>query len=161
VTTTANELQTKGEPRDAARELARASTDVKNRALHSIADALLERAAASSRRTRSMSPGRGGGLAPAHRPAEVEPDKLEAIARDTGRRRPARPIGEMTDARTLPNGLQIGRRRVPLGVIAAISESRPNVTVDIAALLPQGRQRDYLRGGKETINSTNARRRHP
>ncbi|MCH7485054.1 MAG: glutamate-5-semialdehyde dehydrogenase, partial [Chloroflexi bacterium] len=53
----------------------------------------------------------------------------------------------------LPNGLRVGRRRVPLGVIAAIYEARPNVTVDIAALCLKSGNACILRGGKETINS--------
>jgi glutamate-5-semialdehyde dehydrogenase len=60
------------------------------------------------------------------------------------------PIGEVTDMRTLENGLIVGRRRVPLGVIGMIYEARPNVTVDAAALClkaasryPQGRQRGH------------------
>jgi glutamate-5-semialdehyde dehydrogenase len=63
------------------------------------------------------------------------------------------PVGEMIDMRTLPNGMQVGRRRVPLGVIAAIYESRPNVTVDIASLCLKSGNACILRGGKETINS--------
>ena len=55
--------------------------------------------------------------------------------------------------RTLPNGLQLGKRRVPLGVIGAIYESRPNVTVDISALCLKSGNALILRGGKEAINS--------
>jgi glutamate-5-semialdehyde dehydrogenase len=55
--------------------------------------------------------------------------------------------------RTLPNGLKVGRRRVPLGVIAAIYESRPNVTVDIASLCLKSGNACILRGGKEAIHS--------
>ncbi|MEO7666986.1 MAG: glutamate-5-semialdehyde dehydrogenase, partial [Dehalococcoidia bacterium] len=63
------------------------------------------------------------------------------------------PVGEMLDMRTLPNGMQAGRKSVPLGVICAIYESRPNVTVDIAALCLKAGSASILRGGKETINS--------
>ena len=59
----------------------------------------------------------------------------------------------MIDMRTLPNGMRAGRRRVPLGVIAAIYESRPNVTVDIASLCLKSGNACVLRGGKETIQS--------
>src|SRR4030043_197646 len=55
--------------------------------------------------------------------------------------------------RTLPNGLQIGKRRVPLGVIGAIYESRPNVTVDISVLCLKSGNAVILRGGKETLRS--------
>ena len=58
--------------------------------------------------------------------------------------------------RTLPNGLTIGKKRVPLGVIAAIYESRPNVTIDITALCLKAGNAVILRGGKETINSNRA-----
>ncbi|MFQ5427263.1 MAG: glutamate-5-semialdehyde dehydrogenase, partial [Gaiellales bacterium] len=66
------------------------------------------------------------------------------------------PVGEMIDMRTLPNGLKAGRRRVPLGVIAAIYESRPNVTVDISSLCLKSGNASILRGGKETIQSNRA-----
>jgi glutamate-5-semialdehyde dehydrogenase len=58
--------------------------------------------------------------------------------------------------RTMPNGLQIGKKRVPIGVIGAIYESRPNVTVDIASLCLKSGNTVILRGGKETINSNTA-----
>jgi len=63
------------------------------------------------------------------------------------------PVGETFEMRTLPNGLQISKRRVPLGVIGAIYESRPNVTVDISALCLKSGNAVLLRGGKETVNS--------
>lgn len=63
------------------------------------------------------------------------------------------PIGEVYDARTLPNGLRIHRQRVPLGVMGVIYESRPNVTIDVAALAIKTGNAAILRGGKETINS--------
>jgi glutamate-5-semialdehyde dehydrogenase len=63
------------------------------------------------------------------------------------------PVGEEFDGRTLPNGLRICRRRVPLGVIGSIYESRPNVTVDIAALALKSGNACILRAGREAINS--------
>ncbi|GAB4578602.1 MAG: glutamate-5-semialdehyde dehydrogenase [Anaerolineales bacterium] len=63
------------------------------------------------------------------------------------------PIGEVFDARTLPNGLRIHRQRVPLGVMGVIYESRPNVTIDVAALAIKTGNAALLRGGKETIHS--------
>ena len=63
------------------------------------------------------------------------------------------PIGETFDVRTLPNGLRIHRQRVPLGVMGVIYESRPNVTVDVAALAIKTGNAAILRGGKETIHS--------
>jgi glutamate-5-semialdehyde dehydrogenase len=157
MTTTASELQTKGQAaRRAARELARTSTEVKNRALHAIADSLLDRAgeivtANEADVANAEETGLGAVLIDR---LKLNPAKLEAIAADT--RNVAMlpdPVGEMIDMRTLPNGMQVGRRRVPLGVIATIYESRPNVTVDVAALCLKSGNAAFLRGGKETINS--------
>ncbi len=66
------------------------------------------------------------------------------------------PIGETFDARTLPNGLQIRRQRVPIGVLAVIYEARPNVTIDIAGLALKTGNSIILRGGSETIRSNQA-----
>jgi len=63
------------------------------------------------------------------------------------------PVGEVMDMRTLPNGLTLGRRRVPLGVVGAVYESRPNVTVDISALCLKSGNAVILRGGKEAVRS--------
>ncbi|MGA3094291.1 MAG: aldehyde dehydrogenase family protein, partial [Dehalococcoidales bacterium] len=63
------------------------------------------------------------------------------------------PVGEVFDMRTMPNGLLIGKKRVPMGVIAAIYESRPNVTIDIATLCLKSGNAVILRGGKETLRS--------
>ena len=157
MTTTANELQTKGDAaRRAARELARTSTDVKNRALEGIADSLLDHAdEIIAANVVDVQGGKGAGLTPAVIDRlTLNHERLAAIATDT--RAVAvlpDPVGEMIDMKLLPNGMQVGRRRVPLGVIAAIYESRPNVTVDIAALCLKSGNATILRGGKETINS--------
>jgi glutamate-5-semialdehyde dehydrogenase len=66
------------------------------------------------------------------------------------------PIGEPFDQRRLPNGLQVGKRRTPIGVIGVIYEARPNVTVDIAALCLKTGNAVILRGGKETLHSNRA-----
>ena len=63
------------------------------------------------------------------------------------------PVGAIDDARRLPNGLEIGRRRVPLGVVAVIFEARPNVTVDISALCLKAGNAVILRGGSEALQS--------
>ena len=160
MTTTANELHTKGEAaKRASRELARTSTEVKNRALNAVADALLERADDVLRANRHDVQGaQDAGLTPAVIDRlTLTKGKLEGIANDV--RAIALlpdPVGEMIDMRTLPNGMQVGRRRVPLGVIAAIFESRPNVTVDIASLCLKSGNACILRGGKEAINSNRA-----
>ena len=66
------------------------------------------------------------------------------------------PVGEMDEFRTRPNGLQIGKMRVPLGVIGIIYESRPNVTADAAALCLKSGNACILRGGSEAVNSNSA-----
>lgn len=63
------------------------------------------------------------------------------------------PIGEILEGKTLPNGLQVEKKRVPLGVIGIIYESRPNVTVDAAVLCLKASNAVILRGGKEAINT--------
>ena len=63
------------------------------------------------------------------------------------------PVGEVFDMRTMPNDLIIGKKRVPLGVIGAMYESRPNVTIDISALCLKSGNAVILRGGKEAFNS--------
>ena len=157
MTTTANELQTKGDAaRRAARELARTSTDVKNLAINGIADSLLDRAdEIIAANVIDVEGAKEAGLSAAVIDRlTLNHERLATIAADT--RAVAvlpDPVGEMMDMKLLPNGMQVGRRRVPLGVIAAIYESRPNVTVDIAALCLKSGNACILRGGKETINS--------
>jgi glutamate-5-semialdehyde dehydrogenase len=68
----------------------------------------------------------------------------------------ADPVGEDMDSRLLGNGLRISKRRIPIGVIGVIYESRPNVTVDIAALCLKSSNVAILRGGKESVNSNRA-----
>jgi glutamate-5-semialdehyde dehydrogenase len=84
-------------------------------------------------------------------------NRLEAIAQDVLTVADlADPVGEVFDMRTMPNGLLIGRKRVPLGVIGAIYESRPNVTIDISALCLKSGNAVILRGGREAIHSNSA-----
>jgi glutamate-5-semialdehyde dehydrogenase len=66
------------------------------------------------------------------------------------------PVGETFDSKVLPNGLRIEKRRVPLGVIGVIFESRPNVTVDISSLCLKSGNAVILRGGKEALRSNSA-----
>jgi glutamate-5-semialdehyde dehydrogenase len=84
----------------------------------------------------------------------LNPSRLEGIAQDvrTVAALPD-PVGEMIEERTLPNGLQLSKKRVPLGVIGAIYESRPNVTVDISVLCLKSGNAVILRGGKEALRS--------
>ena len=68
----------------------------------------------------------------------------------------ADPVGEISDLRYRPSGIQVGKMRVPIGVIGIIYESRPNVTVDAAALCLKSGNASILRGGKEALHSNQA-----
>jgi glutamate-5-semialdehyde dehydrogenase len=157
MTTTASDVQAKGTAaREAARSLARLSADVRNRALEGVALDLLERESdILDANRRDIEAGRQAGLSEAVLDRLLlTRERLEGIAADV--RQVALlpdPLGEMFDTRTLPNGLQVGRRRVPLGVMAAVYESRPNVTVDIASLCLKSGNACILRGGREAIHS--------
>jgi glutamate-5-semialdehyde dehydrogenase len=140
----------------ASRKLGGLSTTVKNRALEMIADALVARQdEIIAANEGDVERARDAGLAeaPLNR-LKLTPEKIAAIAGDvrTVARLPD-PVGEVIDGWRLPNGLQVSRRRVPLGVLAAIFESRPNVTVDIAALCLKSGNACVLRGGSEAIRS--------
>jgi glutamate-5-semialdehyde dehydrogenase len=129
---------------------------VKNQALYNIADALKDREAdILAANAKDLQAGRKQGLSEALLDRlMLDPSRLEGMASDV--RAVAAlpdPVGETFDQRTLPNGLQVGRRRVPLGVIGAIYESRPNVTVDISVLCIKSGNAVILRGGSEAIHS--------
>ena len=157
MTTTASDIQAKGAAaREAARALARLSAEVRNRALEAIADELPARESdILAANAEDMEAGRQAGLSEAVLDRLLlTRERLEGIAADV--RQVAMlpdPLGEMFDTRTLANGLQVGRKRVPLGVMAAVYESRPNVTVDIASLCLKSGNACILRGGKEAIHS--------
>jgi len=140
----------------ASRKLAGLSTSVKNRALDAIADALIARQdKVLAANALDVERARDAGLAdaPLNR-LRLTPEKIAGIAADvrTVARLPD-PVGEVLDGWRLPNGLQVSRRRVPLGVLAAIFESRPNVTIDIASLCLKSGNACVLRGGSEAIKS--------
>lgn len=140
--------------RAVARELARLSTQAKNRALLNIADALTGRAVdILEANARDIKAGEDIGLDDALLDRLLlDESRLKSMAEDV--RSVAvlpDPIGEAFDQRILPNGLQVSKRRVPLGVIGAIYESRPNVTVDIAAVCLKSGNAVILRGGSEAI----------
>jgi glutamate-5-semialdehyde dehydrogenase len=154
------ELKAKGmAAKSASRRLAYLSTDIKNKALNNIASDLLARKdeiLAANKKDYDKAKASGMGAALLDR-LMLNKSRLEGIAADT--RAVAAlpdPVGETFDMRTMPNGLQIGKKRVPIGVIGAIYESRPNVTVDIASLCLKSGNAVILRGGKETINSNTA-----
>ena len=144
--------------RAASKRLATVSTGAKNAALLQIAEALeRDQGPILEANARDVEAGRGNGLDDYFlERLTLTPERLRGIATDTRTvvNLPD-PIGEMFDVRTLPNGLILGRRRIPLGVVACIYESRPNVTIDIAVLCLKSGNASVLRGGKEAQH-TNA-----
>jgi glutamate-5-semialdehyde dehydrogenase len=143
----------------AARTLAAVPTAQKDAALHAIADGLLagqDKILAANRQ--DVEEGRANGLSEALIDRlTLTPKRLEGIAADT--RKVADlpdPVGEEFDANTLPNKLRVCKRRTPLGVLGVIYESRPNVTIDVAALALKSGNAAILRGGKETLRSNMA-----
>ncbi|MCL0091403.1 glutamate-5-semialdehyde dehydrogenase [Dehalococcoidales bacterium] len=154
------ELKEKGRAAKAAsRRMAYLSTDIKNKALHNIADDLLtkkDEILAANQIDYKQAEVSGMSADMLDR-LMLSPERLEAIAQDVlAVAALPDPVGEVFDMRTLPNGLQIGKKRVPLGVIGAIYESRPNVTIDISVLCLKSGNAIILRGGKEAIHSNSA-----
>ncbi len=157
MTSAVEQLEASGKAaKAAAHRLAFVPTDTKNKALLNIAGGLLagkDRILAANKKDYDAARASGMGAALLDR-LMLDESRLEAIAADT--RAVAAlpdPVGETYEMRTMPNGLKIGKRRVPLGVIGAIYESRPNVTVDISALCLKSGNAVILRGGRETVNS--------
>ena len=84
----------------------------------------------------------------------LTPKRVAALASDTRDVAAlADPVGSVIDAKVLPNGLRLSKRRIPIGVLGVIYEARPNVTIDIAALSLKTGNASILRGGKETLRS--------
>jgi glutamate-5-semialdehyde dehydrogenase len=142
--------------RRASRTLATLGSDVKNGALEAIADALIERTPEIlEANARDLDAGREAALSPAllDRLA-LDPGRIAAIA--DGARRIATlpdPVGEVMDGFRLPNGLDVRKVRVPLGVIAVVYEARPNVTIDAAALCLKSGNAIVLRGSRSAAHS--------
>lgn len=142
--------------KEAARKLAVASTGDKNRALHAMAERLLDqqdRILAAN--AVDMEGGREKGLSKALLDRLLLTEKrIQDMAQ--GLREVAAlpdPVGEISEMVTRSNGLQIGRMRVPLGVVGMIYEARPNVTVDATGLCLKAGNAVLLRGGSEAIHS--------
>ena len=154
------ELEEKGKAAKAAsRRMAYLSTEVKNKTLHNIADDLLAKKdeILAANQIDYHEAHNSGMSAHMLDRLMLSPERLEAIAQDVlAVAALPDPVGEVFDMRTLPNGLQIGRKRVPLGVIGAIYESRPNVTIDISVLCLKAGNAIILRGGKEAVRSNSA-----
>lgn len=150
-------LQQQGtEAKAASYVLATAGTLLKNKALEAIASTLTQRQDAwLAANAQDVAAAREAGMRPAMLDRlTLTPERIAGIV--SGVRQVAAlpdPIGQVTKMETRPNGLIIGRRRVPLGVIAIIFEARPNVTVDAAALCLKSGNVCILRGGKEAIRS--------
>ena len=145
--------------RAAARELARAGTEAKNRALRAMAVEIRARAAGLLEANRidvaqAKKAGRDGAfvdrLALDARSIEQMAEGLEDIAALED------PVGKIGELVTRPTGIEVGRMRVPLGVIGIIYESRPNVTADAAGLCLKAGNASILRGGSEALNSNQA-----
>jgi len=145
--------------RAAARQLARADTAAKDRALLGIAEAIdRNRARLLEANAEDLARACAAGLEPAllDRLALTDPG---ARAMAQGLREIAAlpdPIGEISDLRYRPSGIQVGRMRVPLGVVGIIYEARPNVTADAAGLCLKSGNAAILRGGSEAIRCNQA-----
>ncbi len=145
--------------REASRVIARASTAQKNRALQAAADALnAARAELATANEQDLAAGRASGLEAAllERLA-LTPARIDGMIE--GLRQVAAlpdPVGAIRDMSYRPSGIQVGKMRVPLGVIGIIYESRPNVTIDAASLCLKSGNATILRGGSEAIHSNRA-----
>jgi glutamate-5-semialdehyde dehydrogenase len=142
--------------RAAARAMARADTGTKNAALFALARILLDEASEiQAANAADLRDGRSAKLDEAMLDRlELNADRIRAMA--DGVRQIANlpdPIGELSDLKQRPSGIQVGRMRVPLGVVGIIYESRPNVTADAAALCLKSGNAAILRGGSEALRS--------
>ena len=153
-------MQTLGrQARAASRRLATASTAEKNAALLAIAAAIRrDKAALVAANQEDLAAARAAGLEPAMldrltlsgKGVDSMAEGVEQVAKLPD------PIGEMGDFKFMPSGIQVGKMRVPLGVIGIIYEARPNVTADAAALCLKSGNASILRGGSEAIRSNRA-----
>jgi glutamate-5-semialdehyde dehydrogenase len=145
--------------RCSAAGMSSASPAAKALALGRMADALLaKRGDLLSANGRDLAAAKAAGLSPAMLDRlELNEKRIAAMA--AGLREVAAlpdPVGEMVEMKVRPNGLRVGRMLAPLGVVAIVYESRPNVTADAAALCLKGGNSCVLRGGKEAIESNRA-----
>ena len=140
----------------ASRVLALAGTVKKNEALTAIRKALLDnKARILAANAQDMANAKESGLKKSFMDRLLLTDsRIDAMAKGLQEIAALQdPVGEVVFMSDRPNGLTIGKKRVPLGVVAIIYESRPNVTVDAAALCLKSGNACILRGGKESINS--------
>ena len=147
------------EARKASRLMAAADTNRKNMALFAIAEAILrEKATLLNANQQDLAAARANGLEEAMLDRLTLSEKSIATMIEGLQQIAALndPIGEMTDFKYLPSGIQVGKMRVPLGVIGIIYEARPNVTVDAAGLCIKSGNAAILRGGSEAIHCNQA-----
>ncbi|VUD53174.1 Gamma-glutamyl phosphate reductase [Thalassocella blandensis] len=153
-------MQTLGQQaRAASRAMLSANTGMKNNALLAIAEAIdTARDEITRENARDLEQGRAVGLDAALLDRlELTPARIDGMIE--GLQQVAAlpdPCGEITDLKYRPSGIQVGKMRVPLGVVGIIYESRPNVTIDAASLCLKSGNATILRGGKEAIHSNQA-----
>ncbi|MDZ7804136.1 glutamate-5-semialdehyde dehydrogenase [Thiohalophilus sp.] len=152
-------IQLGRQARQASRAMARAGTNQKNTALQAIAEALeAGQDALLAANRQDMQAGQDKGLDAALLDRlELNAGRIAAMAE--GLRQIAAlpdPVGEISDMAYRPSGIEVGKMRVPLGVIGIIYESRPNVTADAAALCLKSGNAAILRGGSEAEHSNQA-----
>jgi glutamate-5-semialdehyde dehydrogenase len=145
--------------RAAARHIARATTGAKNRALATMADALVSAGSAlleanardlAAAKAKKLDAALVDRLTLSRRTIDAMADGLREIAALSD------PVGEIVNLKYRPSGIQVGQMRVPLGVIGIIYESRPNVTADAAGLCIKSGNAAILRGGSEALHSNQA-----
>jgi glutamate-5-semialdehyde dehydrogenase len=157
MTETASKMENMGrQARQASIVLAKIPTGVKNSALEAMAEAVLQNADfLKEENEKDLSYARNAGISAAMLERLTLSDaSLKGIA--AGLREVVAlpdPVGEITSMRRRPNGLMVGKMRIPLGVVGMIYESRPNVTADAAALCLKSGNAVILRGGSEAIHS--------
>ncbi len=143
----------------ASRQVASLSTEAKDRALRRMADALVAHGPAildanardlAAARERGLSDAMTDRLVLTSERVQTMADALREVAGFDD------PVGQVSDVRRRPSGIEVGRMRVPLGVIAMIYEARPNVTSDAAGLCFKAGNAVVLRGGSEAIHSNRA-----
>lgn len=158
-TNTINVMAMAQRARHAAQPLAMADGGTKNRALLTMANLLIQQTSLLQQENeRDLHAAHTNGLSPAMIDRlRLNDSRINAMAE--GLRQVAAlddPVGEITNLKIRPNGMQVGRMRVPLGVIGVIYESRPNVTADAAALCVKSGNAVILRGGSEAYYSNRA-----
>ena len=145
--------------REASRAMSRADSGKKNIALLKIAEAIADnKGILAAENAKDLAAGKKNGLDPALLDRlELTPARIDSMIEGLNQVAAlADPVGEVSDLSYRPSGIQVGQMRVPLGVIGIIYESRPNVTVDAAALCLKSGNACILRGGSEAIYSNQA-----